>query len=203
MKKRDFIFIVLLILFLSCAGEKNTVKKEDENGKPEEVIKTFEPLSMLKDDVDIPPPKWETKEINYESLLPPKLKIADTSVVSLEEMIQGWRVQIGGFFKTEKVENAIGIADKARDLLEEVVYLEFEAPFYKVRVGDCNSRKDANALLEKVKKNGFSDALIIPTRVYKYPELRKQRELEKKEAEMDTVNAVPKMESDVKKEIKN
>ena len=200
MKKRDFIFIVLLILYLSCAGGKNTVKEEDEKGKPEDVVKTFEPLSMLKDDVDIPPPKWEAKEIDYELLLPPELKIADALAISLEEMVQGWRVQIGIF---TTVDDAIEIADKARDLLDVAVYLEFDAPRHKVRVGDCNSRKDAMVLFEKVKKLRFFDALIIPTRVYKYPELRKQRELEKKEAEVDTVNAVPKMESDVKKEIKN
>lgn len=197
MKKSNFIFVLLLIFYFSCAGEKNAVKEKSEQ---EDIVTMFEPLSMLKDDVNIPPPKWEAKEIDYESLIPPKLKFADTLAISLEEMIQGWRVQIG-FFKT--VENAIGISDKARDLLDEVVYLEFDAPFHKVRVGDCNSRKDAMVLLEKIKKLGFADALIIPSRVYKYPELRKQRDLERKETKIDTVNIEPTIESDIKKEIKN
>ena len=199
MKKLVLFFISFLLLYLACATKKPAIK-EEEKEETESIATTFEPLSMLKDDVVITPPKWEIKEIDYDALLPPGLKIIDTSNISLDEMVHGWRVQIG---YSMLVDQAIELSDRASNKLEEVVYLDFDAPFHKVRVGDCNLRKEAMAVLEKVKKLGFSDALIIPTMVYKYPELRSQREKEKKKAEADSLNAEPKMETDAQTEIKN
>lgn len=187
---KNFILLLLVImLYISCAT-REPVRKEDEKEKDEteDTVILFEPLSILKDDVVIPPPKWEVEKIDYDALLPPELKMVDTSHISLDEMVQGFRVQIG-FFKL--VDHAIELSDKASSLFEEDVYLDFAAPFHKVRVGDCVSRKDANALLEEAINLGFSDAFINPTTVYKYPELRRQREEELRKVEQDTLNVEP------------
>jgi len=187
---KNFILILLVImLYISCATRepvrKEEGKKEDET---EDIVTLFEPLSILQDDVVIPPPKWEVEEIDYDALLPSELKMIDTSHISLDEMVQGFRVQIGFF---PSVDYAIELSDKANSLFEEDVYLDFDAPNHKVRVGDCVSGKDAEVLLEEAKKLGFSNAFIIPTMVYKYPELRRQREEELRKVEQDTLNVEP------------
>lgn len=193
--KNFILFLSVIILYLSCAT-REPVRKEEEKKKDEteSIAEVFEPLSMLKDDVVIPPPEWEIKKIDYDALLPPELKIIDTSRIFIDEVVQGWRVQVG-FFKV--VDNAIEVSDKANGLLEEEIYLDFDAPYHKIRVGDCISRKNAMALLEKVKKLGFSDAFIIPTIVYKYPELRRQKEEESRGVEQDTLNVEPQMKKDL------
>lgn len=187
--KNSILFLIVIILCLSCAT-REPVRKEDEKEKDEteDIVILFEPLSILKDDVVIPPPKWEVEKIDYDALLPPELKMIDTSHISLDEMVQGFRVQIG-FFSV--VDYAIELSDKANSLFEDDVYLDFDAPNHKVRVGDCVSRKDANTLLEEAKTLGFSNAFIIPTKVYKYPELRRQREEELRKVEQDTLNVEP------------
>ena len=193
--KKFVLVSLMIVLFVSCATREPVKKEEEKKKEPESVAELFEPISMLKDDVVIPPPKWEIKEIDYEALLPPELKMIDTAHISIDEMVQGWRVQIG-FFKM--VDNAIEVSDKVSSMLDEGVYLDFDAPYHKVRVGDCTSRKDAMELLQKVRKLGFSDAFIIPTMVYKYPELRRQREEETRKAEQDTTN-IPSKETDMQR----
>ncbi len=182
---RKIIPIFLIILYLSCAAQKPVTKeKETEPEETENVTVLFEPLSLLENDVQIEPPKWEIKKIDYESLLPPQLR-TDTTQISLNEMVQGFRVQVGVYMN---LNYAIEISDKASGLLDESVYLDFDPPFYKVRVGDYFLRKDAMELLEKVIIKDFEDSFIIPTTVYKYPELKKQEEKEKRKAESDSVD---------------
>jgi len=187
--KNFILFLLVIMLYISCAT-REPVRKEDEKEKDEteDIVVLFEPLSILKDDVVIPSPKWEVEKIDYDALLPPELKMIDTSHISLDEMVQGFRVQIG-FFKD--VDHAIELSEKASSLFEEDIYLDFDAPNHKIRVGDCISRKDANTLLEEAKKLGFSNAFIIPTTVYKYPKLRRQREEELRKVEQDTLNVEP------------
>ncbi len=190
---RKFSLCLFIVLVVSCAAQEPVVIEEEE--KPEEiesVTELFEPLSLLKNDVVVEPPEFEVKKIDYESLIPVELKI-DTSQKSLDELVWGWRVQIGIYIDLDYV---IEISDKAGRLLDERVYLDFDAPFHKVRVGDCFLRKDANELLEKVRRAGFYDAFIMPTMVYKYPELRRQREEERRRVESDSVNVEINQEPD-------
>lgn len=201
MKKSVLFFVLFFIIYLTCATKEPVVKEEieEEKEEAEEVTVELEPLAILKDDVVISPPKWEIKKIDYDALLPSELRPIDSLKISLDEMTQGWRVQIGNF---REVEHAIEISDKAGSLMEEIVYLDFDAPFHKVRVGDCSTRKNAQALLDKMKRLGFPDAFLIPTMVYKYPELRRQTEEEGKKAEADTLNIEQQIKRDFQGDIK-
>ena len=153
------------------------VEDEPKEEVTESVVEGFEPLSMLKDDIEIPPPTFEIKKIDYKDLLPTDLKMLDSVSISIDDMVWGFRVRVGLF---QKVEYAIEIKEKANSIFEEEVYLDFSQPWHKVNIGDCQTRKDAMTLLDKVKRNGYSDAFVTPTRVYKYPELRRQKREEEK-----------------------
>ncbi len=186
---RVFLYLLFIIIVsLNCATQQEVAVVEDEPKEEvtESVIEGFEPLSMLKDDIEIPPPTFEIKKIDYKDLLPADLKMLDSVSISIDDMIPGFRVQVG-FFK--KVEYAIEIKEKANSMFEEEVYLDFNQPWHKVNIGDCQTRKDAMTLLQKVKRNGFNDAFVTPTRVYKYPELRRQkRETEREQYGADSLN---------------
>ena len=166
--------------------------------------KEFEPIVLPGENIavakNLDEAEWEYYKVKYVepffiNYTTPTITNGSYSDISIDEMVQGWRVQIG-FFKM--VDNAIEVSDKVSSMLDEGVYLDFDAPYHKVRVGDCTSRKDAMELLQKVRKLGFSDAFIIPTMVYKYPELRRQREEETRKAEQDTTN-IPSKETDMQR----
>ncbi len=45
------------------------------------------------------------------------------------------------------------------------VYLVYESPMYKLRVGDTTDRKRADKLLTLSKENGYRDAWVVPDMV--------------------------------------
>lgn len=176
---RLYYLLFIVIIGLSCAAQQETavVEEESEEVVTESVIKGLEPLSMLKDDVEVPAPEFEIKEIDYKDILPSELKKLDSVNISIDEEAPGFRVQIGFF---QKIDFAIEIQEEARNKFEEEVYLDFAAPYNRVRVGDCLTRNDANMLLQKVRRAGYRDAFVTPSRVYKYPELRKEKREEER-----------------------
>ncbi|HEX2896590.1 MAG TPA: SPOR domain-containing protein [candidate division Zixibacteria bacterium] len=62
-----------------------------------------------------------------------------------------------------------GEAKKERIIAEEIfdqpVYLDYEVPYYKVRVGSFSDRKDAENYLSKAKTAGYQNAWIVAVRV--------------------------------------
>jgi len=74
----------------------------------------------------------------------------------------GFRVQL---IATESETLARQIEQDALMDFQESVYLTFDPPNYKVRVGDCISRADANVLLGKAVNSGFGNAWVVQCRV--------------------------------------
>ena len=105
--------------------------------------------------------------------------IQDPKIVSLVEKhiylnekqkISGWRVQI--FF--ESGNNSKSRAYNKKGLFMTMypgtgVYLMFQSPYYKVRVGDFRSRMDAEGFKQKL-MGEFPDAFVVKDEI-NFPEL--------------------------------
>ncbi len=78
------------------------------------------------------------------------------------EQILGFRVQI---FASSTDKNASRVADDAQAALGENVYVEHIAPYYKVRVGDCLTREDAETLKNKALRHGYTGAFVVETMI--------------------------------------
>ena len=89
--------------------------------------------------------------------------VRDTS----EIIIEGYRVQI---LVTRNSHSADSIRAVLSDKIDEDVYITYEVPYYKIRVGNCVDRKQAEELKLKLVELGYASAWIIRTRV-KAPEL--------------------------------
>lgn len=76
--------------------------------------------------------------------------------------LPGYRVQI---FASSEEPRAKEVAAEARSRLAEPVYVVYEAPLYKVRVGDCVTRGEADALKERAAAQGFDGAWVAETTV--------------------------------------
>ena len=73
----------------------------------------------------------------------------------------GFRVQIFSSSTRGSAENA---QMQARvQLARDDVFIDFEPPYFKVRVGNFQTRNDAEILLEEVTKKGYETAFIIQT----------------------------------------
>jgi cell division septation protein DedD len=77
--------------------------------------------------------------------------------------IPGWRIQV---FASSSMSNADAISRKARQRFTEPVYVEFDPPLYKVRVGDFLSKEDARHMANRAKAEGY-DAWVVEALVIK------------------------------------
>ncbi len=73
----------------------------------------------------------------------------------------GFRVQI---FASSTEKNASRVANDARSAFNEV-YIEYVAPYYKVRVGNCLTRDDADMLKSKAAGMGYRGAFVVETKI--------------------------------------
>ncbi|MFA6468087.1 MAG: SPOR domain-containing protein [Bacteroidota bacterium] len=81
------------------------------------------------------------------------------------ETLQGFRIQLlatNNFDEANTTRNALTLAN--HDLW---IYLVFEAPTYKIRVGDFVNRAEAKPLLQMFQEQGFRKAWIVPDRIIK------------------------------------
>jgi hypothetical protein len=86
----------------------------------------------------------------------------DTVVVE-SELTQGYRIQI---FATGSFDEANAMRQTAiQRLTEDSVYVVFDPPVYKVRVGDFRSRVEANQRLGVISAMGFTDAWVVGDKI--------------------------------------
>ena len=88
----------------------------------------------------------------------------DTTQTYTMAKVPGYQVQIAALSNQEE---SMEIRRSAMLKFTEDVYLIFDSPYYKVRVGNCITRNQAEDLQRKAVRLGFPDAWIIRTTVEK------------------------------------
>jgi len=91
----------------------------------------------------------------------------ETFTVAEPETVQGYRIQVfasNNYDEAVSVRNALNI-----DLPAQWVYMVYDAPTYKVRVGDYTNRADANLAVDGFIEKGYKGAWVVPDRVLANP----------------------------------
>ena len=163
---RYSIGFVCALLLLSCSASKLGWK--GEGGKDDKsntgYIEDFDPLSLDEPEIEVPPPA-ENDTLNEIQANTDEEQDSPEDV-STDDMVEGFRVQL---FAIKDEARAREEKRKAIFRFEEDVYLDFDSPYWRLRVGDCQTRKEAEELVEKAKKVGFYDnnPFIVPSKVHK------------------------------------
>lgn len=102
-----------------------------------------------------PPPP-----LNARPMPPPtSVAIAADSLVSAQpQAAEGYRIQL---FAGRDKQTAKRLSSLALSRLTIPVYLTYEAPQYKVRVGNFTVREEAAEWCERLRREGFPDAWIV------------------------------------------
>ena len=132
---------ILFILFLTLLGAQDKKIKFDPD--------------MLVD----PEPRWPiiSKDLNNGNILTDK-----NSIDSTQFIIEGFRVQILSTIELHKAEQ---LQKNLSNILNQKIYIVFEAPNYKVRVGNFIDRNKAEDFRENVLNKGYTSSWIIRTRI--------------------------------------
>lgn len=196
------IYLFILSLALNCAttqqGGEITKRRNDqpltqgdEVYQEGVILEDFDPLSLDDEDIDFQNLQLDKKENqdtgpvesgispSYLSIDATSESSADTSMFfSGKTMIPGFRVQVCAS-RTEAT--ARNLFSRAQNLFAKYeffkVYLEYDSPYYKVRIGDFKTRYDADRLLRFAIANNFHDAWIVKTNVYEQDELINYEEI--------------------------
>ncbi len=114
-------------------------------------VDTFEDLEVVEERIEV-----EDVAPVAEVVVQPEP--ADTTAM----VLQGYRVQV---FASGIRDNAEAVRTSVEAALNISAYVELLDGIYKVRVGDCPNRQEAETLLRRCREAGYSDAWIVSSKV--------------------------------------
>jgi len=195
---------LLIVVFLAgCAASKVEMPKPAEKTPGGEASATknytetklnedFDPLALRDDLIDPARIKSETAPVsdekaeitmNSESAVTvfsenvPESRADSLRNMAGEETVPGWRIQICAIANETKAREILQQAEDVFEKFENLkVYFTYDSPYYKVRLGDCITRYQADRLLQVAMENGFNDAWVVKTNVFRQEDLFQQSE---------------------------
>lgn len=150
------------IILLSGCGRTPPPIIEETTEEPISYVvqdESFDPLSLDEREVIVLPKSKLKPSPEKQGGETPEQK--STPTAALVEM-QGYRVQI---YVTREEFDARGVEEAALLQFDEGIYLTFDSPNYKIRVGDCVTRAQASQLRDKAVKMGYRDAWVVRSKV--------------------------------------
>jgi hypothetical protein len=157
------VILIGLILLVGCASSS---KVQTDNGKsasklPGKYDESFDPTTLDDDDIEI---GREANDTGISQSAEKPDKAVETEKVLMNE-VEGYRVQI---LATKSIETATLQQQKAIDRFSAYnykIYLIYEAPFYRLRMGDAANLKDAEIIRDLAKDQGYDEAFPVRSKV--------------------------------------
>lgn len=171
------IFLVFLsLLVISCSASTSDRYSKNENKKENKGENESANKKENNENFDLTPyratfnvgekeksTKPETPDIwyNYKTKAAP-----DTAATQIVSQVSGYRVQV---FSTDNLEQADSIRTELYTKTnQKAVYITFEPPFYKVKVGDFLKISEAKDLKFKLNQIGYTEARVINEKINIY-----------------------------------
>ena len=159
------LLIIILALFAVCGVLDAAVATPADSTQPvrKEKLSTFE-KSFKPSEYDTDIELLHKKENQARPIVDVPV---ETFTVAEPETVQGFRIQViasNNYDEAFAVRNTLNI-----DLPAQWVYMVYDAPTYKVRVGDYTNRADANLAVDGFIEKGYKGAWVVPDRVVKNP----------------------------------
>ncbi len=132
-----------------CAAPNSPADSLDESFDPttlrdwKTLPNTIETIKPIEDEL-------ENRLMNASNApQPPKMEV-------------GYRVQV---FSTSDYIRALRVDSLARIRWKQNVYLRFDSPYYKVRIGNARNRDDADQLQRDAIRAGYRNAWVVRTAI--------------------------------------
>ena len=165
--KRVLIVALLLLLVFGCAGSSKKTKPAGQPVPSNQMDESFDPLTLHDEDLVIEGEKTTATE----PLHPAEVTLPEEKNVPENKLVDGFRIQI---ISTKSLENATRAKQIASEQFSDLnlrFYLDFDSPYYKVRMGDFQTREEAQKIRDIVRLRGYPKAWTVPARVWSHPEI--------------------------------
>jgi hypothetical protein len=156
---------VLMLMIAGCTSSRPFLQEEEP--KQEALKEKKRPLAEYEAtlnpvDYDQEVEVVEKAHVEEKKQREP-LEIPKDSLVVEEEVVQGFRIQV---FSSSGVDEATLMKNVTMEkFADDSIYVVYDAPVYKVRVGDFLNRYEANQRLPEFTEKGYRDAWIVPDRI--------------------------------------
>lgn len=153
------------LVFGSCSpteqARKDDRESTDENSRKDRPLLIAYESTFRPSDYDAPVEEvLRTHSIRRQII---QVESEGDSVVLETEYLQGFRIQI---FATASIDEANAMKTTASQIITgDSLYVVFDPPVYKVRVGDFPSRIEAGKKLTSLVDKGFPDAWVVNDRI--------------------------------------
>lgn len=142
---------------------------ENEKSKGEEtntgiVNEFFDPLILNEEDLNV----RKTISIESQSDRLDEGISKENFDYQEPELVSGYRVQICAVSEEARAKQVQ--RDAILKFFNEEIYLIYDSPYYKVRVGNCLTRFEADKLQQLAVEKGFDDAWVVRTNIKRKPD---------------------------------
>ncbi len=147
----------------SCASSRKATPSATPSPTTTAVDESFDPLSLNDDDITFP------REANNQESWKPNPQTHQKNQEKPNVLVNGFRVQL---MATKDMQTAELIKREAMEKFAPDsmnVYVEFDSPYYKIRVCDCKTREEAEQVKRLAIERGYRQAWIVRTRVWSNP----------------------------------
>jgi hypothetical protein len=157
--------VSLLWTGLACSSSGPAVAEQE---KPKQEVKKERKAPLSEYEATLRPSDFDeevevVQKKHAEEKPRVELDIPRDSTVVQEEILQGFRIQI---FSSANIDESTKMKVNTQPKLpQDSVYVVYDPPVYKVRIGDFVSRYDAGVKLPLVVEQGYPDAWIVPDRI--------------------------------------
>ena len=121
-------------------------------------------LVYSQDNADfISPSDFSDRKPDLPDIILPNFSDDDSDYsnsMNVDGLVKGYRIQV---IISENQEDLIEIKDNLEKVIKEKIYIQFELPNYKLRVGNFSSRKKAELYRNEIARLGYRSAWVIPT----------------------------------------
>jgi Fe-S cluster assembly scaffold protein SufB len=162
-----FLIFSLSFLLLSCGGGSNVKKDSAESGREKieagEAPVWFSPNELDENDISIE--KKEKKIVQEEPEQYRQSVVKENRPEKENKIVDGFRVQLESAKSSKKIKEDFKVARSVFNPLGYEVYLIYESPLYKLRLGDALTRKNAEKIQKLAKSKGYRSSWIVPDSV--------------------------------------
>jgi len=156
--KISVIVSLFSLFFLNCSGIKPCIKEKREKDRRMQAERKFDPWKMEKENPIIiqekesAEPEEQLSRSVWEKDEAGEVKASDEAL---------YRIQI---FASKFPEEAQSLVSFLESEFDEPVNVVYETPYYKVRLGDFETMKEAESFLRKIRQRGFPQAWVVKTK---------------------------------------
>ena len=158
------------VLFGGCSHPQKPSDETQEADSGDRDYR-FDPLDLSQDLEVVPQKDPKSGEIGGQleavELEAPTDDMATSRIVGLPDAIdtlnhQAYRVQL---FTSKLYGEARQVLRVAQEIFDRPVFLDYEVPYFKVRVGSFSDREDAEDYQQRAKAAGYPEAWVVMVNV--------------------------------------